>query len=109
MPKYYAVKAHIALLVDELGEGAPIPTERDLSERFEVARETARQALRELVLEGRLRQQGRGTVVAGPSWSSRCPWPAIPRAYGVRGAPPAVRSSPWTVSPAPTRSPPRPA
>ncbi|GAA3686782.1 hypothetical protein GCM10022420_082670 [Streptomyces iranensis] len=52
MPKYYAVKARIALLVDELGEGAPIPTERDLSERFEVARETVRQALRELVLEG---------------------------------------------------------
>ncbi|MCQ8188133.1 GntR family transcriptional regulator [Streptomyces rugosispiralis] len=66
VPKYYAVKARIALLVDELGEGAPIPTERDLSERFEVARETVRQALRELVLEGKLRRQGRGTVVAGP-------------------------------------------
>ncbi|MCQ8828665.1 GntR family transcriptional regulator [Streptomyces malaysiensis] len=66
VPKYYAVKAHIARLVDELGEGTPIPTERDLSERFEVARETVRQALRELVLEGKLRRQGRGTVVAGP-------------------------------------------
>lgn len=66
IPKYYAVKAHIAALVDELGEGSLIPTERDLSERYEVARETVRQALRELVLEGRLRRQGRGTVVAGP-------------------------------------------
>ncbi|MFJ5302246.1 GntR family transcriptional regulator [Streptomyces sp. NPDC088350] len=66
IPKYYAVKAQIAALVDELGEGSPIPTERDLSERYEVARETVRQALRELVLEGRLRRQGRGTVVAGP-------------------------------------------
>ncbi|MFE2264908.1 GntR family transcriptional regulator [Streptomyces griseosporeus] len=66
VPKYYAVKARIDRLVDELGEGAPIPTERDLSERFEVARETVRQALRELVLEGKLRRQGRGTVVAGP-------------------------------------------
>ncbi|MDV9177504.1 GntR family transcriptional regulator [Streptomyces sp. W16] len=66
IPKYYAVKAQIAALVDELGEGAVIPTERDLTERYEVARETVRQALRELVLEGRLRRQGRGTVVAGP-------------------------------------------
>ncbi|MFD4561994.1 GntR family transcriptional regulator [Streptomyces sp. NPDC058469] len=66
IPKYYAVKAQIAVLVDELGEGGLIPTERDLSERYEVARETVRQALRELVLEGRLRRQGRGTVVAGP-------------------------------------------
>ncbi len=66
IPKYYAVKAQIAVLLDELGEGGLIPTERDLSERYEVARETVRQALRELVLEGRLRRQGRGTVVAGP-------------------------------------------
>jgi GntR family transcriptional regulator len=66
VPKYYAVKARIDRLVDELGEGTPIPTERDLSERYEVARKTVRQALRELVLEGKLRRQGRGTVVAGP-------------------------------------------
>ncbi|MDH6702236.1 GntR family transcriptional regulator [Streptomyces sp. DSM 41014] len=66
IPKYYAVKARIDDLVGELGEGALIPTERDLSERYGVARETVRQALRELVLEGKLRRQGRGTVVAGP-------------------------------------------
>ncbi|MFB7334822.1 GntR family transcriptional regulator [Streptomyces adustus] len=66
IPKYYAVKAEIAVLVDGLGEGSLIPTERDLSERYDVARETVRQALRELVLEGKLRRQGRGTVVAGP-------------------------------------------
>ncbi|MFI9645941.1 GntR family transcriptional regulator [Streptomyces sp. NPDC052040] len=66
IPKYYAVKAHIAALVAELGEGGPLPTERELSERYDVARETVRQALRDLLLEGRLRRQGRGTVVAGP-------------------------------------------
>ncbi|MFD9193456.1 GntR family transcriptional regulator [Streptomyces phaeochromogenes] len=66
IPKYYAVKARISALVDELGEGGLLPTERDLSERYEVARETVRQAIRELVLEGRLRRRGRGTVVAGP-------------------------------------------
>ncbi|MFG2332232.1 GntR family transcriptional regulator [Streptomyces sp. NPDC048604] len=66
IPKYYAVKAKIGVLVEELGEGGLLPTERDLSARFEVSRETVRQALRELLLEGRLRRQGRGTVVAGP-------------------------------------------
>lgn len=66
IPKYYAVKAQVAALIDELGEGGLLPTERDLAERYEVARETVRQALRELLLEGRLRRQGRGTVVAGP-------------------------------------------
>lgn len=66
IPKYYAVKARIALLVDELAEGNALPTERDLAERYEVARETVRQALRDLLLEGKLRRQGRGTVAAGP-------------------------------------------
>ncbi|MFZ3470596.1 GntR family transcriptional regulator [Streptomyces sp. 4.24] len=66
IPKYYAVKARIAGLLDELGEGGPLPTERDLAEQYEVSRETVRQALRELLLEGRLRRAGRGTVVAGP-------------------------------------------
>jgi GntR family transcriptional regulator len=66
VPKYYVVKAQIAALVEELGEGGLLPTERDLSERYDVARETVRQALRDLLLEGRLRRQGRGTVVAGP-------------------------------------------
>ncbi|ARZ69952.1 GntR family transcriptional regulator [Streptomyces sp. HU2014] len=66
IPKYYAVKTRIAALLDELGEGGPLPAERELAARFEVSRETLRQALRELLLEGRLRRMGRGTVVAGP-------------------------------------------
>ncbi|MGW1001594.1 GntR family transcriptional regulator [Streptomyces sp. NPDC002520] len=66
IPKYYAVKARLAALLEELGEGGLIPTERDLAERYDVARETVRQAVRELVLEGRLQRRGRGTVVAGP-------------------------------------------
>ncbi|OKJ70118.1 GntR family transcriptional regulator [Streptomyces sp. CB02460] len=66
IPKYYAVKARLLSLVDGLEEGDTLPTERDLALRHEVSRETVRQALRELLLEGRLRRQGRGTVVAGP-------------------------------------------
>ncbi|MEE4490291.1 GntR family transcriptional regulator [Streptomyces sp. BE230] len=66
IPKYYAVKAHVSALIDELGEGGTLPPERELALRYEVSRETVRQALRELLLEGRLARQGRGTVVAGP-------------------------------------------
>ncbi|MFB9392205.1 GntR family transcriptional regulator [Streptomyces coeruleoprunus] len=66
IPKYYAVKAHVAALIEELGEGGTLPAERDLAVRYEVSRETVRQALRELLLEGRLQRRGRGTVVAGP-------------------------------------------
>ncbi|MGC5361807.1 GntR family transcriptional regulator [Streptomyces sp. DT24] len=66
IPKYYTVKAHVSLLIEELGEGGLLPTERELAVRHEVSRETVRQALRELLLEGRLRRRGRGTVVAGP-------------------------------------------
>ncbi|MFI9718087.1 GntR family transcriptional regulator [Streptomyces sp. NPDC052396] len=66
IPKYYAVKTQVAALLDELGEGGLLPTERELAVRFEVSRETVRQALRDLLLEGRLRRLGRGTVVAGP-------------------------------------------
>lgn len=49
IPKYYAVKAGLSALIGELGEGETLPTERDLALRFDVARETVRQALRELV------------------------------------------------------------
>ncbi|MFG3259017.1 GntR family transcriptional regulator [Streptomyces sp. NPDC048172] len=66
VPKYYWLKSRIAPLLDELGEGGVLPTERELALRYEVSRETVRQALRELLLEGRLRRSGRGTVVAGP-------------------------------------------
>ncbi|MGW7004065.1 GntR family transcriptional regulator [Streptomyces sp. NPDC054933] len=66
IPKYYAVKTQLEALLDELGEGGGLPTERDLAARFGVARETVRQAVRELLIQGRVRRKGRGTVVAGP-------------------------------------------
>ncbi|AXB43818.1 GntR family transcriptional regulator [Amycolatopsis albispora] len=67
IPRYYAVKVELLGLIAELGEGAALPTERELGERFDVSRATIRQAVGELVLEGRLsRRQGSGTFVAGP-------------------------------------------
>jgi GntR family transcriptional regulator len=65
-PKYRAVADHLTQLLEELGEGAAIPTERELAQHFAVSRVTVRQAVQELLVAGRLRRHGRGTVVAGP-------------------------------------------
>lgn len=49
---------------EELKENDPIPSERELQERFGVARMTVRRAIEQLVDEGRLyRVAGRGTFV----------------------------------------------
>ncbi|MQY06306.1 GntR family transcriptional regulator [Actinomadura macrotermitis] len=67
LPKHYVVKVRLAELCDELGEGAPLPPERELAARFEVSRVTLQKAVRELVIDGRLQtRRGSGTFVAGP-------------------------------------------
>jgi GntR family transcriptional regulator len=67
VPKYYQVKNQILELIAGLDPGAAVPTERDLAERFGTSRTTLRQAIAELVVDGRLEHtQGRGTFVAQP-------------------------------------------
>ncbi|QFZ24105.1 GntR family transcriptional regulator [Saccharothrix syringae] len=67
VPRYYAVKTELLWLIEALGEGTALPSERDLAERFSVSRVTLRQAVGELVMEGKLqRRQGSGTYVAPP-------------------------------------------
>lgn len=67
VPKYYWVKREILRLIADLTPGAAVPTERELAERFGTSRTTVRQAIAELVVDGRLeRTQGRGTFVATP-------------------------------------------
>lgn len=67
VPKYYRVKGEILALTAGSEPGSPIPTERELAERFATSRTTVRQAIAELVVDGRLeRRQGRGTFVAQP-------------------------------------------
>lgn len=67
VPKYYVVKTEILDLMADLPAGAAVPTERELAERFSTSRTTVRQAITELVVDGRLeRAQGRGTFVARP-------------------------------------------
>ena len=71
-PKYYLVKRHLLELIESLPPGSPVPTERVLTAELETSRTTVRQALSELVGEGRLvRRQGSGTYVAEP----KITWP----------------------------------
>lgn len=66
--KYAAVREHLLALIEGgLAVGAPIPSERELCERFSVSRSTVRQAVDTLVVDGVLRRhQGKGTFVAPP-------------------------------------------
>ena len=71
-PKYYTVKRHLLEIIDALQPGRPVPTERVLAVELGTSRTTVRQALFELVTEGRLvRRQGSGTFVAEPKLT----WP----------------------------------
>jgi GntR family transcriptional regulator len=67
IPKYYRLKELLIELTRSLPPGSPLPPERTLAERYGTSRTTVRQALAELVVEGRLsRIQGKGTFVAKP-------------------------------------------
>jgi GntR family transcriptional regulator len=69
VPLYFQLKQHLIQLIEsgELKPGDNIQSERELSEKYDISRMTVRQALLELVNDGRLvREQGRGTFLAQP-------------------------------------------
>jgi GntR family transcriptional regulator len=66
LPKPYVVRTAVDDILASLGEGDAVPPERELAVRFGVSRETVRQALHELLVEGRIERRGRGTVVSRP-------------------------------------------
>lgn len=67
IPLHYRVKAELLGMIHELDEGAALPAERELAQRYKVSRITLRQAVSELMLEGKLlRRHGSRTVVAPP-------------------------------------------
>ncbi|MEO6712778.1 MAG: GntR family transcriptional regulator [Mycobacteriales bacterium] len=66
-PKYYRLKQRLLEMTAGMPAGTPVPPERTLALEYDTSRTTVRQALQELVVEGRLeRVQGRGTFVAHP-------------------------------------------
>jgi GntR family transcriptional regulator len=70
MPYYEQLKQFLleAIRRDRLEPGAILPTEAELCEMYGVSRTVVRQAIGELVNEGRLyRMQGKGTFVARPA------------------------------------------
>lgn len=67
IPVYYQLKNIIQQKIQngEYEEGGLIPSERELSEVFNISRMTVRQALNQMVAEGLLlREKGKGTFVA---------------------------------------------
>lgn len=69
IPLYFQLKEKIKekIVNGKLMPGDMIPSERELSEKYNISRPTIRQALQGLVNEGLLyREKGRGTFVAKP-------------------------------------------
>ena len=65
LPIYIQLKNIIERQIDEgiFQPNQTIPSERKLSEKYEISRMTTRQAINELVKEGKLyRERGRGTL-----------------------------------------------
>jgi len=71
VPLYYQLKQQMLAKI-ESGEWKPgdsVPTEQELQQSYHLSRTTVRQALAEMVKEGRLmRQRGRGTFVSQPKF-----------------------------------------
>ncbi|MCX2864416.1 MULTISPECIES: GntR family transcriptional regulator [unclassified Roseateles] len=64
--KRQQIKQQLLAMIKSNANGGRLPPERELSERFAVARETLRRILRELEQDGVLeRKQGAGTFVSG--------------------------------------------
>lgn len=75
-PRYAQVAADLraAIKSGSFAEGAQLPTENALCERYGVSRFTVREALRRLQAEGLIRRRrGSGTVVASPDQVLRQP------------------------------------
>lgn len=71
-PKYFRLKQYLLEITQSAPPGSPVPAERMLAQQFDTTRTTVRQAIQDLVVEGRLtRHQGRGTFVARPKVAQR--------------------------------------
>jgi GntR family transcriptional regulator len=100
-PKYYVLKTYLLELTRTKPPGTPVPSERILAEDFSTSRTTVRQALQELVGEGRLqRLQGKGTFVARPKIAQPLVLSSYTEDMQRRGAKPSSRLLELTTEPA---------
>jgi GntR family transcriptional regulator len=91
-------------LIESLGVGSAIPSERQLSVDLGVSRLTVRAALDELVREGYLvRRQGAGTFVAAPKVAKGMDASSFSEDMRARGFTPASRTLELSVVPAGAR------
>jgi GntR family transcriptional regulator len=92
VPKYYRLKEALLEIIGEVPPGAVLPPERVLCETYGVSRTTVRQALGELLVEGRLyRLQGKGTFVARPKVVQTLALTSYTQDMQARGLAPASR------------------
>lgn len=103
---YYAQLKRILLDKIERGEwcaGDLIPGEQELQETYGLSRTTVRQALHDLVVDGRLiRERGRGTFIAPPPARAREPHQGLSALMSRQGLRPGWRlvSTRWLAPPA---------
>lgn len=91
-PKYWALKEHLREFASRNRPGTLLPAERRLAEQFGISRVTVRQALQELVVEGRVsRAHGRGTFVAPPKLTAKIALTSTAEAIREQGAIPTSR------------------
>lgn len=91
--KYQAIYDYLATIcTTELKPGDKIPSERELCEKFGVSRMTVRQAVGDLVAEGKLaRIQGKGTFVAHEKLDLQLRITSFSQEMRMRGMAPATR------------------
>jgi len=94
VPKHQQLREILLDLIDtELEPDTPIPSERDLGEKYGLSRMTVRQAINQLVADGRLyRVRGRGTFVAQPKMDLQVRLASFTEDMTRRGMVPASRT-----------------
>jgi GntR family transcriptional regulator len=92
-PKYWELKESLLAFCAANRPGTLVPAERRLAEEYGISRMTVRQAIQELVVEGRLsRAQGRGTYVAPPKLTHVIALTSTSEAMRAQGVTPSSRT-----------------
>ena len=104
MTKQSETRDRVLDLIDALGVGEAIPSERQLSSDLSVSRLTVRAALDELVREGYLlRRRGAGTFVSEPKITQELTMTSFTEDMRRRGMHPASKTLDMKVVPAGAR------